>query len=150
LWTLCFGDTQGDALAKDFRNFCLNKGPTVIVSKESYRNGIYGAYTPLSWTALPGESINKYDSTIFTYRLTDRVDGTTNEFVQCFDDPATSGRLMIDYDWVGPCFGNDAFCIIDYTQYFWDANADMQVGCAFADRVVSVMPYQRFEVYYLA
>ena len=148
-WTLCYA---GSSDAYNFRSSCLDKGPTVTVAKESTKNGIYGGYTPLPWSALPGseQSYDKSDSTIFTFRLTDRVNGTTNEFKQCFDDTATPGQLMLDYDGLGPCFGNRAFCLSGSDVFFNDEYADMQVGCATSDRVVETKPYQRFEVYYLA
>jgi len=57
---------------------------------------------------------------------------------------------MIDYEWVGPCFGNDEFCLIPSTVFFYDANQDMQISRATTDRGYDSMPYQRFEVYYLA
>lgn len=153
MWTLCYNATLDEGLSSAFRTLCLNRGPTVSVVMESYYNGIYGGYTPLSWTAFTENGdelkIDKYDSSIFTFRLTDRVNGTTHEFVQCFDNTATNGVLMMDYNLYGPCFGNASFCIIDSLVHFVDENAGMQVGCATTDRGKTVMPYQRWEEYYL-
>jgi len=136
LWTLCYGANQGTNAA-NFRLSCLNKGPTLTVAKESRRNGIYGGYTSLSWTFPLGSNaaVVSSDSTVFTFRLTDRVDGTTNDFKQC------SGTVITDHSGYGPYLNSGAFYLFSTNVYLGDAG-----GCATAD----YMEYLRFEVYYLA
>ena len=143
IWTHCYHANQGDD-AVGFRASCLNKSPTVTVAKESSRNGIYGGYTSLPWTNTAFSYITKTDPTMFVFRLTDRVGGTTDDFKKC------SADLMYDYYGYGPTLGTtingkfwlygSSVCLGD-----WDGG-----GCAIQDNAFNCLSFHRAEMYYLA
>lgn len=96
---LIFKMTENGFTAKDFHQYCDNKGPTLILIKTS-NNEIIGGFTPLNWEA-KRERESKYDELgltfLFSLTLNKKFD-----MIKLYTSPAIQ-----NYGNFGPSFGYD-------------------------------------------
>ena len=103
-WTLLYRATEHGFDVSEFHSRCDNKGPTITLVKSEF-GGLFGGYTPISWTS-PNMFKYYYDPKTFLFSL--EGPKTTEPTKLANDGPQCNSTYSVKHSaFTGPGFGQD-------------------------------------------